>query len=646
MKKIFAFAAFCSSVIVSTSALADDAKNLQDFEKALVTYNLADAAAAYGRIFDTRLPKDGKPKADATLDALVGRFALAVGDVFEAQAFLQSPSVGDISNAPARMLATAEVELLLGNYEVALAASQRAVQGLTDDAKTQALIGQAQALIMIRPGEVATLVKSITTKNPALAWRISFLEAQSALIAKDYPAAQKAADRATLQANVAPLRDYAPLQTLQLQAAVATAQGLKERAAALLAAVPSSSGTAMQVVNDVVNRLPACGVDGIREDDYVIIGMFTQSAPMVAIPLPLAASRLEIVAPFMRSIAGFRRIKSGTKIAAYPLMTVRCSVSDTDNFRDDKSIFINTAFIAVNHLRPRFFEYEFNYLDDPVTEATKVFDRIEESVGVDSSILMYPLTELAEIVADESSDVKNNTNTRYFQFYRRAYEIVNKIGNNQLLWEFGNLSSDISKNYDKLNSMLETLPIEFTYSYALNFLELDQVPPVRKLAVVEIMLKRLGTDRRDRRVLTMVSRKASLLRRVGRSAEVEAFARVAKIDPALCPAKATLPIVTDGGVTTKDYPRDAIAAEISGGTVVEVDVDAGGKVARLRQLVEAPALIFADAVDKASQTMKLDASRDSKGRLTPCRAFRARIRWELPPPDKAPSTFGDKKIGI
>ena len=646
MKKTFVYLALIATTLLSSSALANETQNLQDFETALAASKYSEAAIAYGRIFDARLPKDGKPKADPTLDALVGRFALAVGNVTEAQAFLQNPSAGDMSSAPARMLATAQALLLSGNYEAALAASVRAAQALTGEARTQALIGQAQATIMTRPGEVAAIVKTLSSSNPALAWRISFLEAQAALIAKDYPAAQKAADRTMVQANAAPLSDYAPMQTVQLQAAVAAAQGLRDRTVALLAAVPSGSVSATQTAGYIANRLPACGVDDVREDDYVIIGMLTQSASIVAIPSPLAASRPEIVAPFMRSIAGFWRSKAGVQIAAYPLMTVRCSGSDTSSFENDGSSFGNARFLAANHLRPRFFEYENPFSDDPVTDAAKAFDRIEQSVGADSPILIYPLTELGAVIANQTSENSNSFAPRLLQIYRRAGEAYKKIGGSAIGFELEELASNQPAYYKRLKSIIGTDSIEHIYSISLQALDSDKVPTIEKLAIAEIMLKRLGADRSDRRVLTMTARKAMLLRLVGRRAEVESFARAAKLDPALCPAKAILPVVTDGGITEKDYPSDAVLAEISGGTVIEIDVDALGKVARVRKLVEAPALVFARALDGASQAIKLDASKDSKRRAVSCKAFRTRIRWDLPPANEAPQSFGESQTGL
>lgn len=647
MKKTFAYLALITSTLLSSSAVANEAQNLQDFERALAIGKYSEAAAAYGRIFEARLPKDGKPKADPTLDALAGRFSLAIADAIYAQAVLQNPSAGDVSSGSARMLDTAQALLLSGNYEAAVAASVRAAQALTGDARTQALIGQAQATIMTRPGEAAAIVKTLSSSNPALAWRISFLEAQSALIAKDYPAAQKAADRAMLQANAAPLRNYAPMQTVQLQAAIAAEQGLLDRTVALLATVPSESVSAMQTANDIAYRLPACGVDGVREDDYVIIGILPQSASMVAIPSPVAASRPEIVAPFMRSIAGFWRSKSGVQIAAYPLMTVRCSGSDTILFEDDSSRFGHSKFLATNHLWPRFFEYETRFSDDPATDAAKAFDRIEQSVGADSPILIYPLAELAGVIGSQFSQNNNNeVSPRSAQLYRRAGEAYKKLGGNSIEFDLGDLTPNQPEFYSRLKSFLETDSIDYTYSFALKGLISDKVPNSEKLAIAEIMIKRLGTDRRDRRVLTMTARKAMLLRLVGRSAEVESFARAIKLDPALCHAKATLPVVTDGGITTKDYPNDAVDAEISGGTVIEIDVDALGKVARVRKLVEAPALVFAGAIDRASQAITLNASQDSKGRAVPCKSFVTRIRWNLPPTDEAPLSFGESQTGL
>ena len=232
------------------------------------------------------------------------------------------------------------------------------------------------------------------------------------------------------------------------------------------------------------------------------------------------------------------------------------------------------------------------------------------------------------------------------QIYRRAGEAYKKIGGSAIGFELEELASNQPAYYTRLKSIIGTDSIEYTYSISLQALDSDKVPNAEKLAIAEIMLKRLGADRSDRRVLTMTARKAMLLRLVGRRAEVESFARAIKLDPALCPAKATLPVVTDGGITEKDYPNDAVLAEISGGTVIEIDVDALGKVARVRKLVEAPALVFAQALDGASQAIKLDASKDSKGRAMPCKAFRTRIRWDLPPANETPQSFGESQTGL
>jgi hypothetical protein len=630
MKKTLALAALSALVFLPLPALADEAKNLQDFEASLLESKLSDAASAYGRIFDARLPKDGKPVADPTLDALAGRLALATGNVFDAQALLQKSSAGDASNVSARMLATAEAQLLSGNYEAAISASRSAVQSLTGDARTRASIGLVQALIMTGSSEVAALIKTMAGSNPALAWRISFLEAQQALIAKDYPAAQRAGDRAMLQANNAPLRDYAPLQTLQLQAAIAAAQGLRDRTVALLAAVPSSNDISAGISSNIANRLPSCGVDGVGEDDYVTIGMFTQSTSLVAVPSPLAASRPEIVEPFMRSIAGLWRINAGVRIAAYPLMTLRCSATDTTYFQNDSFSFANSSFLAGNNLRPRFLWAEHQFSDDPLTDAAKAFDQIEQRVGADSPILIIPLIELAAVTASQISEDNTLAAERFAQLYRRSSQAYKKIGGSDFGSELDGFQSDPSQYFMRLRSFLETMPIARTYSVALKIIDSEKVPESEKLAIVEITLKQLGGDRRDRRVQTMVSRKATLLRLVGRGAEVESFARATKVDPSLCSAKTVLPVVTDGGITPKDYPSDAIAAEILGRTVVEIDIDSLGKVTRLRKLVEAPALVFASALDSASHAIKFDASRDSKGRATQCKAFRTRIRWEIP----------------
>ncbi|MEK6636982.1 MAG: hypothetical protein AABY88_02750 [Pseudomonadota bacterium] len=644
MKKTSACLALCAAILFISPASADETQDLKDFETALAGDNHTAAAAAYGRIFEARLPKDGKPKVDATLDALAGRLALLTGDVIYAQAFLQQPAGGDISDAPARALATAEALLISGNYDAARAASARAVQSLTGDARVQAMIGQAQAMIMTRPSDAAALIKTISSSNPALAWRISFLEAQSALLAKDYLNAQKAADRAMLQANAAPLRDYAPLQTLQLQAGVAAAQGLRDRMVALLAGVPSSSGTSIKISNEIANRLPACGTEGIRDDDYVIIGMVTQSTPAVAIPSPLAASRPEIVAPFMRSIAGYWRNGGGIQIATFPIMTVRCSGSDAQSFYNDGASFADAAFVATNHIRPRFLNYQYYNSDDLLADATKAFERIEKNVGAQSPVLITPLSELSSIEnynSSKNSDNKNINNSNSEQLYQRSNEIYKSIGGITIFYELSKEKSDYSKYYLKLRSILNNLAIEYAYQNALRALDSDSTVPIEKLLIAEIMLKRLGSDRRDRRVATMISRKAILLRAVDRGGEVETFAGAIKLDPSLCPAKAILPVVRDGGVTNNDYPSDAIRGEISGGTVIEVDIDALGKIVRQRRLVEAPALVFVPALDSTMRAMAFDPARDGQGRATACRAFKSRIRWQLPAAEDGPSSIGN-----
>ena len=71
--KMLILAILCVGADSITPVLANEVQDLKIFDVALDEGKFEKAAEIYGRLFEARLPKDGKPKPDATLDALAGR---------------------------------------------------------------------------------------------------------------------------------------------------------------------------------------------------------------------------------------------------------------------------------------------------------------------------------------------------------------------------------------------------------------------------------------------------------------------------------------------------------------------------------------------------------------------------------------------
>ena len=630
--KMLILAILCAGADSTTPVLANEVQDLKIFDVALAEGKLDKAAEIYGRLFEARLPKDGKPKPDATLDAFAGRLFFAEGNPIEAIAFLKMDATGDTGDAAARQFALAGAMFVVGEYADAAKRYANLAESLGGDQQTRALIGQAQATIMTDPSAAAPLIAKLASTNPSLVWRISFVEAQQALLRKDYAAAQKAADRAMIAANVAPVRDYAPLQTLQLQAAVAAAQGRREQVAALLGAVPSNSNLSMKTASTIANRLPRCGDAGITEDDYVIIGLFTPQNPSIklAAPMPLAASRPEIVAAFMRYIAGYWKADSTVSLVAYPLMKIRCTYANEDYFENDGSRFANAAFAAAQHIRPRFFETEYWKADDVLTEAAKAFDRIEQVVGPDSPILIAPLAEIADLTAAQVEEKNDIPAGQIEALVSRGKALTKKLGAKPYEEILSEIPTTVLQWTGNMKAYVKIAPLEYAYTSVLEALNIQGLPAADKLSAIEIVAMRIGPDQSDRRVRTLLRKRFSLLRQLDQNKIIEMLARTAKLDPMLCSVKAALPVMTDSGITTQDYPIDAVFSELSGGTVIDIDIGTNQKVTRLRQIVEAPPLVFSDALAKAIAAMKVAPAKNAAGREGDCKAFRTQVRWELP----------------
>lgn len=587
-----------AALSAASGAKADVNADLAMFDKAIAVREFDVAAAAYGRLFEARLPKDGRPVADATLDALAGRLFLAAGMVVEAHAFLALDATGDTSNAGERRLSHALATLLAGDLDAAARLFGAAeTQAKTPTEKARAILGEAQAALLIRPADVASLLVRIPeTRDPSIAWRSAFLSAQAALVARDLPLAKTSADRATLLANDVPVQEFALLQTTQLQAAVAAAEGDVKRVAARLAAVPSSDELAATVAGAVADRVPACGVGGVTPDDFVTIGFFTQGEAFAAMPAPIGASRAAIVPAFMRSLAGYWKSDRSVSLAIGPIMTVRCRKTAPARFDDDAAQRRLSEVMAANHLRPRMMAVEFYREDDALTQSARTYDRIEAVVGKDSPMTAPLLMELAELTDERSAEVGDVPQRRAIDYGERALELVAKLEGLSGVFPPKEMRESLRGNPSLLASWIGTLPPDVAYALFVKWNVPDGVPASFKLQLADAIAGKWVADT-SRTAESLTTQRLFLMRATGNGKGAEALARARKRDPGICGNRALIPALTESGIKDRDYPRDAVIAEIAGMTIAEFDINRAGKISAYREVVAAPPMIFAKALN-------------------------------------------------
>lgn len=615
-----------------TPAHANEAADLTAFDSAVAIGDRSGAARAYGRLYMARLPKDGKPFADATLDALAGRIHLLVGEPDYARAWLRKPDAGDRSNRTERLIAAAEAELLTGHYAEAAAVAARAVTLLTGDGQTRALILQAHALVMTDPAAARALIAGRSSPSPSLGWRLAFLDAITAQLTGDAAAARAAADRAQLLANGAPTRDYAPRQTLKLHAGLAAAQGQRERTMVTLGALNQSADAPTQYVHDIVNWLPLCGFEGLRADDELIVSLTTLSVPTFAMAVPVAASRPDIVAPFMRALAGYQ-VTSQAVPAFGPesLLTLRCAAADQSRAAGpfNEAAFADT--FASANIRPRFLGWERFEEADPLKAVSRGVDEIQAIVGQNSPLLILPLYEQLNFTMEVfGRDQSAAVFERALAIAKRKDALQAPYGLAERTLPLFKPGLTYNQRLQALRTLVETKHVDIGYMIGTAFLFDGNRDARDRLAIAELMLTRMASIPRDGRYQTLLLLKLALLREVAGGAEVERFARTAALDPALCPVQAVTPRVFENGVSANDFPVDAITAQIGGLSILAIDVDAAGKVTRARPLVESPALAFRPTNEAAITRMKFAPARSAAGKAVACTGLRQPIRWALP----------------
>lgn len=621
-----AFATYCA-----TPVRADQAPDLAAFDRALAKGDIDQAAAIYGKFFEARLPTDGQPRADALLDNLVGRLSLAQGDPVTAQAFLLQPDTGGDAEKATRQLALAHAELTSGAIDDARRTFEMPLQSGTSDQHVQAILGQAQVALLVEPEKVPTLLMPLPASLlPSGAWRVAFIGAQAALALGDMGSAQTLADRASLLAPSVPVREFAVMQTLQLQAALAVAKGDTARTDALLSTIPSSDEASSMLANAMADRGPFCGQNGVNEQDFVTVGLITQSDAPIVIPSPVGASRPSIVSVFMRSIAGYWRSGRGVSLVTGPLLKIRCRRNAPVRFTDDAARKSMIGWAASRHLRPRSLWQEFMLSDTQLADVGRSIDRVEEVVGKDSPILAPLLQELAFVTAMRLAQYGDVSQARPFDLAKRATILAQRAGGIPFAVPADEMGYVDKADIATVKARIIKAPADFAYAIGASVLNNGAIPDGERLDVATLVAQKFEGSNSGRTAQAILTQRIGLLRSNGKGEEALNLAKSVKRDITLCQNKAEVPNLVDSGITDNDYTRDAIFGEISGATVVELDIDANGNVKSYREIVEAPPLSFSAALKEKVYAIKFRPDQARHHGPLMCKAYRQNIRWRLP----------------
>src|SRR5438270_6713628 len=276
---------------------------IDKFDTALAQYRFTDAATVLDKLIEQRTPSDGKPRPDPLLNALFGRFYLAARETGPAGIYLDHAPIQEIPQALRSATALDHGRSLefRGDRTAAVAAyREAAAAAVTDGERRRATLGIARQLLPNNPSAAGPDLTAIAngTLTPER-WRANYLLAASASLTGDSQAARRLADQAWADALDAPVSDLATLHVATLRAGLAAARHDEATERAMLIATNGLSVSANWALSA---QLPVCGDHGITPSDYVTFGFV--SGPYVTQELiPIAASRVEAVAPFADSLA-------------------------------------------------------------------------------------------------------------------------------------------------------------------------------------------------------------------------------------------------------------------------------------------------------------------------------------------------------
>lgn len=615
------------------------ARETQAFDTAIRNRDFTAAAREVERLAG---PEGAKRRGGPLLDAYYGRYfaALAQGQIAEPYLVRAIANARDPADRDALALELARSREVEGFAAKAEADYRKLAASATDPGvRNASVLALARRTLGDAPDEAVTLLTPLLADaNPAsIRWEAQLLLSRAHAIQGNATEASSALAAAW---KLAPLSDrpgYAIAVTamdLSLDRLAANDREAGIGLTSLGLAGSSFKGAA---------QLPVCDAV-VRPEDSVIIAI---SADRLQRPVysVVRASRPGIAGRFMVPLALAPQTVEGTTFA----VSLRCRGALAQDLRFAGA----TLPTLIEWLGQRAYHpplLTLDATDDDVSSQFKTrVQQLQSRMAPEAPELAPIMLQLAWMEAQQSSVADPVKFAEARALAQRAVATLTKAGapqelilaskaQNALVFEPAQTVADTTgplavELFETLASRPDATPekaLGAVYWVNTNL----QLRPAQRLAMID----RLVTFLEDRRVPTtdpmrqaVELGRAEIIREIGSTAGLSDRLARSGIGSDLCsaaerPASFPPPALT---FNSNDYPKDLLMGRVNGYDLVEMSLDAQGKVIGHRVIASQPPGLFDDiTIEKLKAARMMPAQQE--GRPVPCRAFVVPIRWQLP----------------
>ena len=636
-------------VCLCQPAFAETGDQRATLEKLLREWRLHEASAIIDQMIDSRLPKDGTPRADPELNGLIGRFLLQRGQSDAALAYLQASHMSGRAADDEAQLLTAEGQALLigGDPVAALPLFDRArARAAAPHVRASATRARIEALLATNPAGARTAIGEAAAERAADTahdWEWSLFEAQALLLTGKPDDAQRTAGLAWSAASHASYTALAPARAGTMLAVLAGLRSDRDNAIALLAAAASDVANDGDIVLKVSNALPVCG-GSVAPTDSMMISLFRDDEANVVRIAPLWASRPQIVPMFLEGMNGERLADSSKLANAAVVVTVRCRIAPSTSATARHSPADPASmWSATRGLLPRF--GTMGTSAEQLTAASLLVDRLTERYGAESPLLIGPLGRLAELTMmrfttehDVAAGSVTDLNARLLAMMAKAggADVFMPLESSPLTL-FGKFAAATSRQQarsivaDSYRAYVGSVGFDMAYATYKSTNDADMLTPEQRTTLLQSLAlrARAAGGPGDPRYTALLLDEIDSARQRGDMADVAKLARETNLPPDLCLLRQELPRATGNAITSDDFPPEGILTNLAGRSILEFDLDATGGHANTRVLATMPPFLFDDIIARKAGTISFDPAK-SNGKPVPCRGLPQAIRWQFP----------------
>jgi hypothetical protein len=650
--------ALAASIATTAATAADPEASVAAFEAAMrdldsrLASRTADALASRYRLDH----KDAAP--DPLLSGMSGRLFLERGQPATALPYLRHADAPDLP-APLRIaagFARAEAEEAVGEWPAAAATFERLLAlPLDPGQQLAARLGLGRVRLADDPSGALTAAEALAPAAPAgRRWEVELLAAQALSLLGRGAEADAAARRAWVDAAEAGMEAAAPMRVALVRAGLAAAAGRREP---LIAMLSTANASVNGIDTDLVEATPVCGTEGLVPADFAILGAYTRLNTTQWL-IPIAASRPAAAAAFRKALSGRRLLDTTGTPPGGVVFTIRCRTTPSSDYVPAFAADPLTQWFADRGLYfPLAAEPELediNRLSNEIAELTAKYG--------EGHLAVLPLqVSLLMMLEQRASSETDVAEWQVVELRRKIAEALARAGGadgfapdaqaeaeRARLEKAGSFDQAMAIYRGSMERLIGTVPPDYAYSGLRLWLDGDHdLPEATRRRVIETLLKRIGGGPDDPVRRALQRRLGAVARKSGDIAAARAAFAAAGLPRDSCAVAETPPAMKEHGIVDDDYPPDAIAPNIAGATVLELDLGADGRVVGSRSILATPSLVFDPLIGTKVPGFSLTPASEG-GRPRACRGLLQTIRWRMPedkpagPPRFAPTAPEDE----